>query len=668
MRKSVFFKFALIIIPIVLIFEMAEVYFSYRTIYNETLETSKKTVVNIAKEAADEFMYYNPNDSKDRENCSKEFDDLCKTHGVTYIFAIEPDLDTRDEKYIAIGFGENASERAKKTRYPGVIVKGTLSDDEIKVYNGVKQHAVIHEVNEFDDTLICYYPVSNYYDYSNDSFVTFDKPMLIGAEISLKTISKNTAQKLSRTGAIQILFSSLTLALVFFVLYFRISGPVRKISTRMKNFVSDRDKEFEKLPVKGRDELAEMSNSFNIMAEEIDNYIESIDNYTKEKHRNEAELDIARTIQNGLIKPPQYCDDAVSINAYMQAAKNVGGDLYEYQILKDGRVYFVIADVSGKGIIASLFMSRAITLLHQYALMEYSPAKMLYTFNNTLAEQNPKGLFITAFAAIYDPGAGTLTYSNAGHNRPYIISDNELIMLDGAAGVAAGVFSDNEYTQETVKLKPDDVIFLYTDGVNEAESNSGEMFGTDRLENELKKHIGKISDNICDDVLESVKEFTEGAVQNDDITVLALRVKPKAESKKVTFDADTKNLVLLKDMIMNEQGIPEETKALLRLIAEEIFVNICYYAYDNGEGDITVELKVNSDGATIIFTDTGKPFDPTVDVVKIEEYDHENSIGGLGRFLAFEMADESSYAYEDNKNKLTITKYFNSNQNYGGAL
>ncbi len=633
-------------------------YFSYRSIYDETFEASEKTVVTVAAEAADEFKYYNADDVRDCYECSNKFSEYCFQYGVTYIFAIEPDVENRNEKYISIGFGEGASDDAKETRYHGVVVEGTLSDEEIKVYNGEERYAVVHEVNRFDDTLLCYYSVNEYYDYETGEMKLRETPVLVAAEISFSRVIASVEARIKRIGAYETGFAFISTSVIFIVLYLKISDPLKKISSRMKNFVVDREKDFEKLDVKGCDELAEMSKSFNDMADEIDSYIDYINKVNKERNMQEAELDIAKNIQAGLLKPPRYEDETVSINAYMKPAKNVGGDMYEYQVLDDGRVYIIIADVSGKGIIAALFMSRAITLLHRYALLGHSPSKMLFEFNNTLAEQNPKGLFITTFAAIYDPKTGLLTYSNAGHNRPYIVTDR-LIMLDGAAGVAAGIFSNNEYEEETVRLNPGDTVFLYTDGVNEAECVSGELFGVAALEEVLEKHIGKAKGGITDDVIATVREYTDGALQNDDITVISMQVKQKPESRSLTTFAETKNLVDLKKMINDMPCLTVDSKAQLNLIAEEIFVNICYYAYEKNQGEITVELDVTNDSATLTFIDNGTPFDPTLDVVDINDYDHEKRIGGLGRFIVFEMADEYSYEYRDNKNILRITKNIN---------
>ena len=654
MRKSIFFKLALILIPVVLVCELVQLYISYRTIYDSNLKTVSKLTESTSLTVSEMFRYFDEDSENDQYEYGLELSRMCETWGVTYIYALDVDIDKRSEKYLAIGFGEDAAEIVKKSRYAGVVVQGTVSDAQIQAYRNKENSFIVHEKTELDDTITCYSISKDKYDYTNYKIVKRDKPILIGAEVSFSAVMKESRQRFFSTATYDLIFTFMLTLAIFIVFYLRVNGPVRRISSRMKNFVSDRDKGVEKLKVRGNDELAEMSRSFNLMTEEINSYITSIDSLNKEKHTQEAELDIARNIQTGLLKPGNYENGSVSINACMHAAKNVGGDLYDYQVFDDGRVFICVADVSGKGISAALFMSRAITLLHQYALHDYSPSRMLREYNNTLAEQNPNGMFITTFAAVYDPKTHQLTYSNAGHNHPYVIAD-KLIELDGASGVAAGIFEGMEYEQETITLHPGDVVFLYTDGVNEAENSNGEMYGTEALENELRKYIGAAKGNISDEVLSTVREFSGHADQSDDITILTLKLEQASLHDEITVKNQVENLKIVIEKI-NALDINEETKAQLLLIAEELFVNICSYAYKGKDGDITFVLDIGNDQASMIFTDEGEPFDPTADLIDIEEYDHENSIGGLGRFLAFELADEYSYAYENGKNTLKIIK------------
>ncbi|MBQ9679345.1 MAG: SpoIIE family protein phosphatase [Ruminococcus sp.] len=644
----------MLIIPIVILLDAAVLFVSYRLTYDNQVEVSTDTIERAA-EMAEIYMELNYPDTVEKgQEVSGYFYNLCAAMGISYIYAIAPDAENDSMYYVAIGFGDGASDQAKKDRYPGVTVNQSPTKEMMDACSGDGSGVIEHYQNQFGDMVAYYLPVTEYYDYDRREYVKPEKPVVVAAEENISSIVERIQRRIKTIAVFTILFSMLIVVLIFLLMYFRISKPITRISRRMKNFVSDRDKGVEKLKVKGHDELAEMSQSFNMMTDEIDGYIRNIDALNREKHMQDAELNIARKIQSGLLKPSFYRDGSVELRAFMHEAKNVGGDLYDYQTLDDGRVFICIADVSGKGISAALFMSRAITLLHQYALLGYTPAQMLKEYNHTLAEQNPNGLFITTLAAVYDPKTNELTYSNAGHNHPYLISDT-LIELDGAAGIAAGIFDGMDYEQETIALKDGDVVFLYTDGVNEAEDNSGKMYGTEALEAELKKFIGVADGDICDAIMKSVKAFSDGADQSDDITILTLKAERSPVHCEITVKNQVENLTKINEII-NAQRLDEETRSQLLLIAEELFVNICFYAYKDKQGEITFAVDRENDRIILTFTDAGEPFDPTADVINIEEYDHENSTGGLGLFMVFEMADDYSYTYEDGKNRIKVIK------------
>ena len=344
---------------------------------------------------------------------------------------------------------------------------------------------------------------------------------MVRAEISIENLTNDFNKKFREFAVIMVIVTLTVGVSAAVILYFKVSKPLKKASMKMKGFVSDRDAGFEKLPVKGTDELAEMSDSFNTMAEELEQYIDDV----AELNRQKAELNIAQSIQMGLLEPDSFENEKVKISASMTTAKVVGGDLYDYHILDNGCVFVAIGDVSGKGITAALFMSRAITLLNNYSKLGYSPAKMLFEFNNNLAAHNPNMMFITAFVAVYDPESGELTYSNAGHNYPYIIS-GKLTALDTENGIMAGSFEDVDFPEYKVKMNPGDCLFMYTDGVTEAENKSGELFGETRLEQVLLKNKACGADNLLKAVTEEINAFAQGAEQSDDMTTLALQIKP----------------------------------------------------------------------------------------------------------------------------------------------
>lgn len=523
MRKSIFFRMAWLIIAIIIVLDAVVLFVSYRVTYDTQLSVSTERIKRNALAAKVYMETHYPENTDEGDDISEYFDIICYTSGISYLYAIYPDSTENTLTYYAIGFGEDASQDVISIRYSGIKVSEVPSPKMLAAFNGNDSGLIEQYENQFGKFLVCYMPLSEYYDIEKEEYVKLDKPLVIGAEENILTIVSAIQKRFAKIAFLTIILTLIIVLSVFLILYFKISKPVNKISKKMNSFVSDREKGFEKLPVKGNDEFAEMSRSFNSMTEEIDTYIRNIDQMTKEKHTHQAEMDIARNIQSGLLRPSSFCTGDISINAYMRAAKNVGGDLYDYAVLEDGRVWLAIADVSGKGISAALFMARGLTLLHQYALLGYSPAQILSVYNEALAEQNPGLFFITTFAAVYDPKTRELRYANGGHNLPYILSD-QLITLDGSLGVAAGIFAHAKYQEATVRMKEGDVLFLYTDGVNESVNKDGGFFGTEALEEELKRHIGGDTDNLAEDVLKRLREFSKDAEQSDDITVLTMKI------------------------------------------------------------------------------------------------------------------------------------------------
>lgn len=653
--KSIFFKIGLFLLPIVLLLDILVLFLSYRITYNNNLNIYEKQIENAAKMAVQYCEAFDLKDDDSFREYNLDYDSICRMFGITYVFVLDPDIDNNSETYLAIGFGEGASEEAKETRYRGVKVEGTLTKQQIDAYNGNTDAVPIHEKNQFDDTLVCYLPCTKYIDMEKGEYVSYDKPILVGAEVSLDSINDAFEHQFNQVAILTISLTLLIVASFTVILHYKVSKPVRRISKRMSSFISDREEGFEKLEVKGNDEFAQMSRAFNSMAEEIDRYIDDIDALTREKHTSEAEMNIARRIQKGLLLPDHLDSDRAAIDAYMLPAREVGGDLYDYQILEDGRIFVAVADVSGKGISAALFMSRAITLLHQFMLRETSPAKILCEYNDTLIKRNPGGLFITTFLAVWDPATGELTYSNAGHNFPYILSDT-LITLEGAHGVAAGLFEGEEYENASVLMKQGDILFLYTDGVNEAKNAENAFYSTQRLEKKLAEFSKTDHTDTLTDILSDLNSFTQGAAQNDDVTMLSLLIKQKRDEIVLRLRSELSQLTKIKEAIFT-LDVGEDMKRTLYLAAEEMFVNICSYAYD-APGDVILKIAPTDGGAALTFTDGGKPFDPTADLLDIDEYDHEHAIGGLGRFLTFSIADDYRYEYRDGRNIL----YLNFNE------
>ena len=496
MKSSIFKKVALWLLIIITAVEVVMFAALYTYTYNKAVAEATADITKAAKDAAELVTFTDPDkydiESTDEQIITSVLTNACNQYEVDIIYFLLPNL--RDNTVMYLTRGTSALQGSKEDSHPvndltGHYVEGGLTDEMKRAFEGDESGIVVHITNKNEDKLACYMPVWYYGDSENGKAGAKIKS-IVSAEISLQNVTSDFKKKFREFAVIMVIVTLTVGISAAVILYFRVSKPLKKISMRMKGFV------------------------------ELEQYIDDV----AELNRQKAELNIAQTIQLGLLEPDSFENDKVKINASMTTARVVGGDLYDYRILDNGSVFVAIGDVSGKGITAALFMARAITLLNNYAKLGYSPAKMLFEFNNNLAAHNPNMMFITAFVAVYDPKAGELIYSNAGHNYPYIISD-KLTALNTENGIMAGSFEDVEFPEYTVKMKPGDCLFMYTDGVTEAANKSGELFGETQLEEVLHKNKD-CADNLLNAVTAEINGFAQGSEQSDDMTMLTLQIKP----------------------------------------------------------------------------------------------------------------------------------------------
>lgn len=246
-----------------------------------------------------------------------------------------------------------------------------------------------------------------------------------------------------------------------------------------------------------------------------------------EKKKIEEALRLAGEIQMGILPrvfPPFPDKDQFEIFASIRPAKEVGGDFYDFFLIDEDRLCFVIGDVSDKGIPAALFMAVTKTLMKATAKETSSPDEVLFKVNNELCHENESGMFVTLFCGILDIMTGEILYSNGGHNRPYVISERDGVQpISTPAGVALGVIDDFEFELRDTTLGKGDSMYLYTDGVNEAMDHKGNEFSYARLERFLANVRGSTATEIADGSIAAVEDFINGATQSDDITVMAIR-------------------------------------------------------------------------------------------------------------------------------------------------
>ncbi len=239
------------------------------------------------------------------------------------------------------------------------------------------------------------------------------------------------------------------------------------------------------------------------------------------------DLDIAREIQTSILPQsfPAFPDRTdIDLHAAMYAAKSVGGDFYDFFMIGENKLGLVIADVSGKGIPAALFMAVSRTVLKANALSGLDANECLNRTNYNLSIENINSMFVTVFYGILDLETGEFSYANAGHNPPYIGRENGRIeRLPSHGEIVLAIMDGIKYKVYSEKLNAGDVLYLYTDGVTEAMNNRFELFGDERLEEVLNRTVDAPAKKIIDEVVDEVKNFADGAEQSDDITALAIR-------------------------------------------------------------------------------------------------------------------------------------------------
>ena len=466
-------------------------------------------------------------------------------------------------------------------------------------------------------------------------------------------------------------------AMVSALLSGMLTRPLGRLLEGVKR-ISDGDLDTQ-IAVETKDEIGTLASAFNDMTGSLKGHIEELTTVTAEKERIGAELDVATKIQKDMLPSifPVFPDQKeFAIYATMDPAKEVGGDFYDFFMIDDSHLAVVMADVSGKGVPAALFMVIAKTVIKNQALAGDAVEQVFMRANDQLCENNGESLFVTAFMGVLDLKTGEFTYVNAGHNPPLIRrkgGDYEYLQVD--SGFVLAGLEGMPYSSASLTMEPGDSLYLYTDGVTEALNMEQELYGEERLRKALNTEIAKELGvrALLPYIRAELEQFAQGAEQADDITMLALTYYAEGAhpaemnggvrmEKTITVPAHCEQLDVVQGFV-NEmlEGVECDPGAVIQLqiAVEEIFVNVANYAYKQEVGTAEVECHVEpGEGRiTIRFKDQGVPFDPLakedVDVTRSAE---EREIGGLGIYMVKEMMDGVDYVYEDGSNILTIHK------------
>lgn len=277
------------------------------------------------------------------------------------------------------------------------------------------------------------------------------------------------------------------------------------------------------------DEVGSLAEAMTAMIARLQRYLFEMEAATAARERVEGELSAARDIQVGMLPraiPPFPGRTDIDVYAMLESAKQVGGDLYDYMLLDRDRLFFVVGDVSGKGVPAALFMAMTMTLFKATALAFTTSADEIMTrVNAELSRENPGQMFVTAFCGILDLATGQLAYANGGHEPPFVRrADGSVTRLPKTGGMALGVFEDTEFEAARHKLAPGDALILFTDGVSEAANTDDDLFTTARIEAALSAARRDASARgLAEGLADDVRVFVGEAPQSDDLAILVVR-------------------------------------------------------------------------------------------------------------------------------------------------
>ena len=405
---------------------------------------------------------------------------------------------------------------------------------------------------------------------------------------------------------------------------------------------------------------------FSSLSDDINSTVATLKRYIGEAAaRIDKELEYAKQIQLSAL-PSNFPDtEDYGIYAQMIAAKEVGGDFYDFYTFDGNTVLFLAADVSGKGIPAAMFMMTAKTIVRDLAERGLSVDEIFTLANEKLCENNESGMFVTAWMGKIDLATGTLSFANAGHNPPVIVhADGKCEYLKSRTGFVLAGMEGMKYRENEMTLDKGDRIFLYTDGVTEATNEKEALYGEERLLSYIDTNKDRKAENLLSGLKEDIDLFAGNAPQFDDITMLVFDYKKKegAAMKEKVFSA--RKDALPEVMVFTEEcletfGCPMKSSVAICVAVEEIFVNIASYAYGDGAGDASLCFTFDESKRlmTLTVSDEGVPFNPLERAepdITLSAADRE--IGGLGIFITKKTMDTVSYKNENGKNILTMTK------------
>lgn len=484
-----------------------------------------------------------------------------------------------------------------------------------------------------------------------------DFKIVIRGEYSFAAFKKEFSTQLLTE--LLITFGSAVVLVIIYALLAKlfVLKNVNRLMLSTDQFV-DKMKNEEKLEivdakVNTHDEIRDLSDKFNVMQEQIISYVERIKMAKDKEQAINAEINVASKIQLESLPAQTFFDRDIELRAFVKPARGVGGDFYDYFYIDEDHLAVTIADVSGKGIPASLFMMRSKESIQSVSKGEKDLAKVFHVVNNSLCMNNKEGFFVTCFLGVLDLKTKEFNYVSAGHERPFIRRNGKWERLEAESNFVLGIEEDFEYKSQKVKFQKGDAIVLYTDGLNEAINSDKEEFGYERIRDSLSK-VNEAK-NMIPGAISDLETFIDKEEQFDDITMLAFEIKKDAVSFSYlnpTYD-DITDLTEKVNIALSH--LDENTLSKIGVVIDEAMNNIISYGQTKAYKTLEVIVEREKDYSNLIFIDNSHPFNPLLKEKRtVQENMEQGIIGGLGISIIKSISKETEYVYANNKNILRI--------------
>lgn len=466
-------------------------------------------------------------------------DRICNRSSATFVYVIQPDIS--DYGHITFLFSTMKAGQGYQ-HYEFGYLRETTNDDYRrkyqKLYEGESERELVVRDRGYIET---------------DPHITAMVPLkgedgktkaILCVQYQMASIIEERNSFVRKVLITMILVAAAVSLGQVFYLGRRLLHPLQIITKEASRFASENEMRDEKLSsvIKNRDEIGQLARAIDQMEEQIQSYVEKITSITAEEEKMRTELSLAARIQLEALPGtfPAFPDrDEFDIYASMKPAKDVGGDFYDFFLVDDDHLCLVIADVSGKGIPAALFMMVSRTILANIAMMGMSPKEVLEKANEAICANNKEEMFVTVWLGILEISTGKVTAANAGHEYPVLKKpDQDFEILIDKHGFVLGGMEEVKYREYEFDMEPGSKLFLYTDGLPEATDNEQNMFGVELMMDALNESLNLSTKEILDHMKGRVDGFVGSAPQFDDLTMLCIEYFGSGGQKPVSAEVE----------------------------------------------------------------------------------------------------------------------------------